>query len=141
MNSKRPAVFISIKQHVFHTIAQSFCPLRQNLEVPPSCVTSRTKTSKRMWKLTSRFRPHINSNSWLIRHFSSGEATGLYGFDHLKTAKGFQRFVADAIERFDFYVTRDSVVMLFWLLKKSYFSQVWGVSELHIGNAFLSRYY
>lgn len=52
-----------------------------------------------MWKLTSRFRPHINSNSWLIRHFSSGEATGLYGFDHLKTAKGFQRFVADAIER------------------------------------------
>ncbi|CAN7115173.1 hypothetical protein BRARA_C01472 [Brassica rapa] len=52
-----------------------------------------------MWKLTSRFRPHINSNSWLIRHFSSGDATGLYGFDHLKTAKGFQRFVADAIER------------------------------------------
>ncbi|KAF2611419.1 hypothetical protein F2Q70_00008120 [Brassica cretica] len=52
-----------------------------------------------MWKLTSRFRPHINSNSWLIRHLSSGEATGLYGFDHLKTAKGFQRFVADAIER------------------------------------------
>ncbi|KAH0889176.1 hypothetical protein HID58_051605 [Brassica napus] len=66
---------------------------------PSSSVTSRTQSSKRMWKLTSRFRPHINSNSWLIRHFSSGEATGLYGFDHLKTAKGFQRFVADAIER------------------------------------------
>ncbi|KAL0843971.1 hypothetical protein Bca101_017217 [Brassica carinata] len=52
-----------------------------------------------MWKLTSRFRPHINSTSRLIRHFSCGDATGLYGFDHLKTAKGFQRFVADAIER------------------------------------------
>uniref|UniRef100_A0A7N0U0A8 Peptidase M3A/M3B catalytic domain-containing protein n=1 Tax=Kalanchoe fedtschenkoi TaxID=63787 RepID=A0A7N0U0A8_KALFE len=26
-------------------------------------------------------------------------ATGLYGFDHLKTAKGFQRFVDDAIDR------------------------------------------
>lgn len=25
--------------------------------------------------------------------------TGLYGFDHLKTAKGFQRMVDDAIER------------------------------------------
>ncbi|KAJ7949611.1 Mitochondrial intermediate peptidase, mitochondrial [Quillaja saponaria] len=29
----------------------------------------------------------------------TGTATGLYGFDHLKTPKGFQRFVDDAIER------------------------------------------
>ncbi|KAL1222217.1 Mitochondrial intermediate peptidase [Cardamine amara subsp. amara] len=55
-----------------------------------------------MWKLTRRVQPHINSTRWLIRNFRSGEsgdATGLYGFDQLKTAKGFQRFVADAIER------------------------------------------
>ncbi|CAH8383597.1 unnamed protein product [Eruca vesicaria subsp. sativa] len=52
-----------------------------------------------MWKLTSRFRAHTNSTSWLVRNFSSRDPTGLYGFDHLKTAKGFQRFVADAIER------------------------------------------
>ncbi|KAF7824901.1 mitochondrial intermediate peptidase, mitochondrial isoform X1 [Senna tora] len=29
----------------------------------------------------------------------TGEPTGLYGFHHLKTPKGFQRFVDDAIER------------------------------------------
>ncbi|KAL5744367.1 hypothetical protein ACOSQ2_027483 [Xanthoceras sorbifolium] len=29
----------------------------------------------------------------------NGTPTGLYGFEHLKTAKGFQRFVDDAIER------------------------------------------
>ncbi|TXG70716.1 hypothetical protein EZV62_005651 [Acer yangbiense] len=29
----------------------------------------------------------------------NGAPTGLYGFEHLKTAKGFQRFVDDAIER------------------------------------------
>lgn len=28
------------------------------------------------------------------------QETGLYGFNHLKTPKGFQRFVDDAIERF-----------------------------------------
>ncbi|CAN8253394.1 unnamed protein product [Cochlearia groenlandica] len=53
------------------------------------------------WKLTQRLRPRISSRRWMIRNFRSGEsgdATGLYGFDHLKTAKGFQRFVADAIE-------------------------------------------
>ncbi|EFH40376.1 predicted protein [Arabidopsis lyrata subsp. lyrata] len=55
-----------------------------------------------MWKLTRRLQPRINSTRWLIRNFRRGEAgdaTGLYGFDNLKTAKGFQRFVADAIER------------------------------------------
>lgn len=29
----------------------------------------------------------------------NGRETGLYGFDQLKTAKGFQRFVDDAIDR------------------------------------------
>ncbi|KAF3433125.1 hypothetical protein FNV43_RR24227 [Rhamnella rubrinervis] len=35
-----------------------------------------------------------------VRHHSSiGAATGLYGFDHLKAPKGFQRFVDEAIQR------------------------------------------
>ena len=48
-----------------------------------------------------RFKPF----SSLIQSFRSSAAatdtkeTGLYGFDHLKTPKGFQRFVDDAIER------------------------------------------
>lgn len=33
------------------------------------------------------------------------EETGLYGFRHLKSAKGFQRFVDDAIERSNELVT------------------------------------
>ncbi|CAL2243494.1 unnamed protein product [Prunus armeniaca] len=33
------------------------------------------------------------------RQYAFSTATGLYGFDHLKTPKGFRRFVDDAIER------------------------------------------
>ncbi|KAI5346893.1 hypothetical protein L3X38_014772 [Prunus dulcis] len=33
------------------------------------------------------------------RRYAFSTATGLYGFDHLKTPKGFRRFVDDAIER------------------------------------------
>ncbi|KAK9291371.1 hypothetical protein L1049_019317 [Liquidambar formosana] len=47
-----------------------------------------------------------NSDSLRTRHhrFHTSVApqnkdTGLYGFDHLKTPKGFQRFVDEAIER------------------------------------------
>ncbi|XP_049363553.1 mitochondrial intermediate peptidase, mitochondrial [Solanum verrucosum] len=46
---------------------------------------------------------HVRANSNFI-HISTSTApsikeTGLYGFHHLKTPKGFQRFVDDAIER------------------------------------------
>lgn len=46
---------------------------------------------------------HVRVNSHFI-HISTSTAssikqTGLYGFHHLKTPKGFQRFVDDAIER------------------------------------------
>ncbi|KAM1231890.1 hypothetical protein ACFX13_042515 [Malus domestica] len=34
-----------------------------------------------------------------VPQIKSATATGLYGFDHLKSPKGFQRFVDDAIER------------------------------------------
>lgn len=97
---------------MFQNGSTSLCPLlsperfKLNSEVrgpPPSQAARR---SRAMWKLTRRLQPRINSTRWLIRNFRRGEAgdaTGLYGFDHLKTAKGFQRFVADAIERYDFY--------------------------------------
>lgn len=46
---------------------------------------------------------HVRANSNFI-HISTSKApsikeTGLYGFHHLKTPKGFQRFVDDAVER------------------------------------------
>ncbi|WRX17353.1 Peptidase M3A/M3B catalytic domain - like 3 [Theobroma cacao] len=64
-----------------------------------------------MWNLIGRLdlnihlqclsKPFINH-----RHFrtlavdrQNGSPTGLYGFDHLKSPKGFQRFVDEAIER------------------------------------------
>lgn len=40
--------------------------------------------------VSTRVAPQLNG---------AAATTGLYGFDHLKTPKGFQRFVDDAIER------------------------------------------
>lgn len=37
--------------------------------------------------------------SYARRYLHFVKETGLYGFDHLKTPKGFQRMVDDAIER------------------------------------------
>ncbi|KAF5457713.1 hypothetical protein F2P56_021795 [Juglans regia] len=68
-----------------------------------------------MWSLICRaartLRPkHLlgsrSSDPSCTRHYrtsvvapQTGASTGLYGFDHLKSPKGFQRFVDDAIER------------------------------------------
>ncbi|KAE8022416.1 hypothetical protein FH972_008218 [Carpinus fangiana] len=67
-----------------------------------------------MWPLmrrtaaTLRLKPLIGSRHpgpLRTRHFYTsvasltGASTGLYGFDHLKSPNGFQRFVDDAIER------------------------------------------
>ncbi|KAL3524177.1 hypothetical protein ACH5RR_017011 [Cinchona calisaya] len=55
---------------------------------------------RRSSALASYFYGHVRN---FFTHTSSTapliEATGLYGFNHLKTPKGFQRFVDDAIER------------------------------------------
>ncbi|XP_062153687.1 mitochondrial intermediate peptidase, mitochondrial isoform X1 [Alnus glutinosa] len=67
-----------------------------------------------MWPLMRRTAPTLRLKTLFgshhpgplrIRHLYTsvasltGASTGLYGFDHLKSAKGFQRFVDDAIER------------------------------------------
>lgn len=61
-----------------------------------------------MWTLIRRTAPFVGCKSCYsdhstTRHFytrtSNGVPTGLYGFDHLKSPNGFQRFVDDAIER------------------------------------------
>lgn len=61
-----------------------------------------------MWTLIRRTAPFVRCKSCYTdhsttRHFytrtSNGVPTGLYGFDHLKSPNGFQRFVDDAIER------------------------------------------
>ncbi|GAV64865.1 Peptidase_M3 domain-containing protein [Cephalotus follicularis] len=64
-----------------------------------------------MWNIISRTASNFkiklcNSDHTHTRHFHSrvvahknGATTGLYGFDQLKTPKGFQRFVDEAIER------------------------------------------
>ncbi|GKV33757.1 hypothetical protein SLEP1_g42220 [Rubroshorea leprosula] len=51
--------------------------------------------------LNLRFSLHPKTRYFRSRAVSrdNGVPTGLYGFDHLKTAKGFRRFVDDAIER------------------------------------------
>uniref|UniRef100_A0A2P2M050 Putative mitochondrial intermediate peptidase isoform X2 n=1 Tax=Rhizophora mucronata TaxID=61149 RepID=A0A2P2M050_RHIMU len=59
---------------------------------------------KTVWKLRFKHIPEIYNSA---RCFSSrplprqagATTTGLYGFDHLKSPKGFQRFVDEAIER------------------------------------------
>jgi hypothetical protein len=73
-----------------------------------------TQPYRNMWLLmrrtaaTLRLKPLIGSRHpgpERTRHFYTsvasltGASTGLYGFDHLKSPKGFQRFVDDAIER------------------------------------------
>ncbi|XP_022736713.1 mitochondrial intermediate peptidase, mitochondrial isoform X2 [Durio zibethinus] len=64
-----------------------------------------------MWNFIRRRDPNIHFERLLKplishRHFrtravdrQNASPTGLYGFDHLKSPKGFQRFVDDAIER------------------------------------------
>lgn len=68
-----------------------------------------------MWNLIRRAAPNLQFKPFLgsrspdphrTRHYFTsvfapiiGASTGLYGFDHLKSPKGFQRFVDDAIER------------------------------------------
>ncbi|XVF09683.1 hypothetical protein REPUB_Repub07fG0116000 [Reevesia pubescens] len=64
-----------------------------------------------MWNLIRWRQPNIHLKRILKpfinqRHFrtravdrQNASPTGLYGFDHLKSPKGFQRFVDDAIER------------------------------------------
>lgn len=64
-----------------------------------------------MWRLIRRSVPSLRLKPVFgprsldplgTRHYSApqtGASTGLYGSDHLKTPKGFQRFVDDAIER------------------------------------------
>ncbi|KAI5670205.1 hypothetical protein M9H77_10569 [Catharanthus roseus] len=52
--------------------------------------------------LAARLYGFLSTNSVSSLHTSTLpliQETGLYGFPHLKTAKGFQRFVDDAIER------------------------------------------
>ncbi|XP_075111339.1 mitochondrial intermediate peptidase, mitochondrial isoform X4 [Nicotiana tabacum] len=56
-----------------------------------------------MHALIRQSAAHVRANSHFI-HISTSKApsikeTGLYGYHHLKTPKGFQRFVDDAIER------------------------------------------
>ncbi|XP_061372981.1 mitochondrial intermediate peptidase, mitochondrial isoform X2 [Gastrolobium bilobum] len=51
-----------------------------------------------MWSVVSRVFRHKKLNPLTIRTFSS-LPTGLYGFHHLNTPKGFQSFVDDAIQR------------------------------------------
>nr|XP_033515993.1 mitochondrial intermediate peptidase, mitochondrial isoform X2 [Nicotiana tomentosiformis] len=56
-----------------------------------------------MHALMRQSAAHVRANSHFI-HISTSKApsikeTGLYGYNHLKTPKGFQRFVDDAIER------------------------------------------
>ncbi|XP_019224260.1 PREDICTED: probable mitochondrial intermediate peptidase, mitochondrial [Nicotiana attenuata] len=56
-----------------------------------------------MHSLIRQSAAHVRANSHFI-HISTSKApsikeTGLYGYHHLKTPKGFQRFVDDAIER------------------------------------------
>ncbi|BBG98246.1 hypothetical protein Prudu_007598 [Prunus dulcis] len=50
-----------------------------------------------------RFKPgyiyRLSGPYYYPRQYAFSTATGLYGFDHLKTPKGFRRFVDDAIER------------------------------------------
>ncbi|KAF3964920.1 hypothetical protein CMV_010846 [Castanea mollissima] len=69
-----------------------------------------------MWHLIRRIAPNLrrkpfigssNSDPTRTQHYhtsvvaprQSGASTGLYGFDHLKSPNGFQRFVDEAIER------------------------------------------
>ncbi|KAK8587191.1 hypothetical protein V6N13_086193 [Hibiscus sabdariffa] len=64
-----------------------------------------------MWNFIRKRGPNIHMKRLLQpflsrRHFrtravdrQNSSPTGLYGFDHLKSPKGFQRFVDDAIER------------------------------------------
>ncbi|KAL5569985.1 hypothetical protein UlMin_026560 [Ulmus minor] len=51
--------------------------------------------------LNSFYFPHFTTGRLHIAAEASsvGASTGLYGFEHLKTPKGFQRFVDEAIER------------------------------------------
>lgn len=70
-----------------------------------------------MWHLIRRIAPNLrrkpfigssNSDPTRTQHYhtsvvaprQSGASTGLYGFDHLKSPNGFQRFVDEAIERY-----------------------------------------
>lgn len=56
-----------------------------------------------MFSLIRRAALSLCSNSKNCQFFATAthrmEDTGLYGFNHLKTPKGFQRFVDEAIER------------------------------------------
>lgn len=64
-----------------------------------------------MWSFIKNREPNIHMNRLFepflsYRHFrtravdrQNTSSTGLYGFDHLKSPKGFQRFVDEAIER------------------------------------------
>ncbi|KAJ4828412.1 Mitochondrial intermediate peptidase [Turnera subulata] len=72
---------------------------------PPSKMSAliRRAASKARFKHILQIPNPVRS---MTRHFSSravprpdGATTGLYGFDHLKTPQGFQRFVDDAVER------------------------------------------
>lgn len=69
-------------------------------------------------KLRPKYVPKLcNLDLPKTRQFSTravppldGASTGLYGFDHLKTPKGFQRFVDEAIERSGELVNRISMM-------------------------------
>lgn len=61
-----------------------------------------------MLQLQALIRTHSRQFLNIRRFIHSSPApaireTGLYGFDHLKTAKGFQRMADDAIERWGFW--------------------------------------
>ena len=77
-----------------------------------------------MWHLIRRIAPNLrrkpfigssNSDPTRTRHYytsvvaprQSGASTGLYGFDHLKSPNGFQRFVDEAIERYTLSINVD----------------------------------
>lgn len=72
---------------------------------------SAASRSTEMWNFIRRRKPNSHIKYLLKpfvnhRHFrtravdrQNSSPTGLYGFDHLKSPKGFQRFVDDAIER------------------------------------------
>lgn len=77
-----------------------------------------------MWRVVSRDSSVIfhlrkwNPLSVTVRAFSA--STGLYGFPHLKTAKGFQSFVDEAIQRYSSYrivfLTQLILLLLFKLI-------------------------
>jgi len=77
-----------------------------------------------MWRVVSRGTSlifHSKKRSALsvpVRAFSA--PTGLYGFPHLKTAKGFQSFVDEAIQRYIshriIFLTQLMLLLLFKLI-------------------------